>query len=133
MKIKVMREVEIEPATLRMSVAVRYGTEDIPEDFPGRIGDVWHAEIDVKTGRIKGWPPGRAGEVHMKVCDQGSYFLHGQMGEILGQIEDDYVPPCIPGKYGDYVEFNIDGDGLIEDWSGHFTADNVSESFFPRD
>ena len=113
--IKVEKEVDIKK--VRVDVAVRYGEEDIPNNFPMRYGDKWIANIDIDEGRILDCPEGVSGHLHMKVCDQGSYFLYDIDGNLVKSIEHDYVPnSLIPGKYGDYIDLNIDEKGMISNW-----------------
>lgn len=99
---------------IRIVVPNRYGNEDIPDDFPGlnEHGTVLTLEWDV-TGKIHKWPVGRAAHLHMKVTDEGCYYLlNGQ--EVIMQMTQDYVPhSVVPGKYGDYVVFDIDSEGRI--------------------
>lgn len=52
----------------------------------------------------------------MKVTDGGSYYLLDRDGLVLASREHEYVPGCIPGSYGDYIEFNIDADGVLTNW-----------------
>ncbi len=129
MKIKVTRPVEIDVKYVRIVAAVRYDEEDIPNDFPGRRGDVWEVTVDIETGKILDWP-GPAFDVHMKVCDQGSYYLLDAEQKVLAAIEDNYVPnDLVPGSYGDYIEMNIAEDGTVTNWP---KLPDVDE-FFPRD
>lgn len=129
MKIKVMRPVEVEIKTVRIVVPNRYGDEDIPSDFPGLIGKTLVLQWDIDTGKIDGWPAGRAERIHMKVTDEGSYTLHAPDGSVVLARTDDYVPhSVVPGEYGDYVVMSINGHGLIEkyrvraeDIEGEFT------------
>lgn len=43
------------------------------------------------------------------------------------RLENECVPRCIPGRYGDYIEFKIDGDGTLLDWKPN--AAKVAKSF----
>lgn len=133
MKLTIMKPAEVEIATMRVNVAVRYEDSDIPYDFPFRKGDMWDVSIDVGTGKIKGWPAGFAFDVYMKVCDQGNYYLFDADGNEVASKESDYVPGCVPGDYGDYIDFKIDGEGRIAGWSHRFTAEAVREAFRFRD
>lgn len=124
MKFMVRKLVKIDVAKIRISVAVEYDDEDMPYDFPFRSGDIWDVTINAETGRIYDWPQGVAYDLYMKVCDLGSYFLLDSDGDVLGAIERDYVPDCIPGDYGDYIDLKIDGSGNITNWNTDFTVDD---------
>jgi hypothetical protein len=101
--------------TIRISVAVRYGDEDMPMDFPFRAGDMWTVDVDLATGKIKNWP-GPAFDLYMKVCDEGAYYLFSN-GQEVASIVEDYVPNgVVPGEYGDYIDFKIAQDGTITNW-----------------
>ena len=111
---------EVDIKWVQMDLAVRYDDEDIPYDFPLRKGDLWSAKVEIDTGKIEGWPQGKTGEMYMKVCDEGSYWLMDADGNVIDAIERDYVPnSLIPGEYGDYVELNIDENGIITNWLKH--------------
>jgi hypothetical protein len=130
MKVTVKKPVEIDVKTVRLSVAVRYDEEDMPNDFPFRKNDIWEVTIDIETGKIRDWPEGVTHALHMKVCDQGSYWLYDAEGGLAGWIDEDYVPnELIPGSYGDYIEMDIRADGTIANWP---TKPDVS-AFFPQD
>lgn len=122
---------EVDATAFRCILPVRYEEEDIPNDYPHRKNDVWDITIDIDTGQIRDWPKGvRPLNVGMKVTDNGTYHLISG-DKVIGTIEDDYVPSCIPEKYGDYVDFNIDGDGKITNW--RFDAAAAAERFFGDD
>ena len=117
MKVTVKRPVEIDVRTLRLSVPVRYEDEDMPFDFPFRNGDVWEVTIDIETGKIKDWPEGVEHDLYMKVVDCGSYWLYDENSQMVGWIDQDYVPnDIVPGEYGDYIDMKIAGDGTIKNW-----------------
>lgn len=117
MKLTVRRPVEVEIVGVLIEVPVRYDEEDIPNDFPLRRGDMWTAAVDIDTGKVHDWPPGRTGNLHMKVVDEGSYTLMAADGTTVAKIEQDYVPnSLIPGSYGDYIELDIDENGIITNW-----------------
>jgi len=125
MKTKIKIEQEVEIKTIRIEVAVRYEEDDIPNSFPLRQGDMWRADVDVDTGRITGWPAGQTGEMHMKVCDEGTYTLFDQHGNQIAKHENDYVPHgIVPGIYGDYIELKINADGIITNWPKKPNADD---------
>lgn len=116
MKAKRLVEEVVDVKTVYLEVAVRYDDEDMPNDFPGRTGDLWSVMIDIDAGKILNWP-GVEYELHMKVCDQGTYTLMDDAGKKLSEIEEDYVPnSLIPGEYGDYIDMQIAADGTIKNW-----------------
>lgn len=128
MKAKITTEVDIK--ILRVDIPVRYGTEDIPADFPFRDGDNWRADVDIDSGVILEWPKGQKGYMHMKVCDEGSYFLLDSNKDVVLKIVQNYVPNnLIPGKWGDYVCLDIDSDGKITNWLENPTL----EDFYTED
>jgi hypothetical protein len=117
MKTTVRIEKEVDIKTVLVQVPVRYGTEDIPSDFPLRIGDVWTARIGVDDGIIDSWPQGQSGRLQMKVCDEGTYKLLDEKGEEIAAIYQDYVPNgLISGEYGDYIDLIIDENGRVTNW-----------------
>lgn len=117
MKAIVLVKTEVDARFVSVQVAVRYGDEDIPNDFPLRDGDMWRGIIDIDAGMILDWPKGEAGRLQMKVCDQGTYELLDAGRNSIAIIEDDYVPnDLLPGEYGDYVDLRIDRDGKITNW-----------------
>ncbi len=126
MKTKVLMETEIEVKEIEMQLAVRYGTEDIPNDFPGRKGDILTLCVDVDSGKISNFPDLEI-DIDMKVCDEGTYRLYSHDGTMLKAIENDYVPHgIVPGSYGDYVKLII-RNGKIENWPKHPSL----KDFFP--
>jgi len=117
MKTTVKVEKEVDIKFVKVEVAVRYDEEDIPNDFPFRKGDMWVASIDIDKGQVIGWPEGIAGNLSMKVCDEGSYHLYDSEGNCIKSIEQDYVPNnLLPGKYGDYIDLHIESNGVISNW-----------------
>jgi len=133
MKMTILKEVEINPTSIRVVVPIRRGTKDIPEDFPFRAGDVWDVTIDIATGRIRGWPAGQFGPCYLKAGSDGSYFLDDENGKPLATLAGAYVPDCIPGAGAVFINSNIGPDGVIEDWAKYCTAENIRESFFGTD
>lgn len=129
MKYTVKRPQEIEIKFLHINIPVRYGEEDISNNFPMRHGDQWEAVIDIDTGKIEAWPEGQTGEFYMKVCDSGCYRLLDADRQEVGCIEKNYIPHgLVPGEYGDYVEFKIDATGTITNWPKPIDID-LSEFF----
>jgi hypothetical protein len=130
MKTTILLPTEVELTHVKVEIAVRYDEEDIPNDFPLRVGDMWIATIEIDTGKIIDWPIGKSGDLYMKVCDQGTYRLLDNTGEEITAIEGDYVPNnLIPGQYGDYVDLKINDQGIVTNW--HKKPSVVD--FFPED
>ena len=48
----------------------------------------------------------------------------------MSVIHHDYVPRCIPGEFGDYLEFDIDADGRVAKWGQFCTPERVAKSFW---
>lgn len=118
-KIKITKEIEVEVKTIVVQLPVRYGEEQIPNDFPLRTGDVWRARIDIDTGKIEGWPDGNQGrELELQVCDDGVYVLLNSNDKEIARRVNNYVPHgVIPGAWGgDYVTLDIGPDGVIQNW-----------------
>jgi hypothetical protein len=127
MKAIIKAEKEVEIVMVKVDVAVRYGEEDIPNDFPLRSGNTWSAIINIDEGRVLDWPKGQKGHLSMKVCDEGSYFLLDSEGNTISSIENDYVPnELIPGKYGDYIDLHIGENGFISNW---YSKPSLSDFF----
>lgn len=119
MKMTVLTPMEVQIRYVRIDVPNRYGDEDIPADFPGldASGKRLVMEWDIDTGAIKGWPAGRSESLHLKVTDEGSYYLLAGDGSVMFSRSDCYVPHCVvPGEYGDYVVFDIDANGVIQNY-----------------
>lgn len=126
MKIKITKPIEIEVVAIRCEMAVRYEEEQIPNDFPGRKGDSITLTLDLETRKVRNWPGG-VREIHIKVCDEGSYYLIDAEGNDVGKRESNYVPDCVPGEYGDYFIAAISNDGTIEGWEP--TAIQIADCF----
>lgn len=117
MKVRIPILVEEEIELIRIAAPVRYDEEEIPNDFPGRSGDFWQADIEIDTGKIRNWPAGRAEEMHLTVKDAGSYKLVNVSGDEVAVIEENYVPHgIVPGSYGDTIELDISADGIVTNW-----------------
>lgn len=116
MKITITRPVEIDIDSIRLILPMRYDDEDMPFEYPFRKDDVWDVTVDLDTGQIRNWPGGHALDLYTKVCDEGTYILMSK-GVVVAKIEENYVPnDLVPGKYGDYVDLQIDDTGLIKNW-----------------
>lgn len=126
LKFDVHKTVYHEIDTVRIFAKVRY-MEDFSDDFYGLDDKGYlNLSIDADTGHIHGWPKGLVGECYAKICDQGSYYLDGTDGNVFAQLENGYVPSFLPGKYGDYLDLKVDGDGIIKDWHKSFNDENVN-------
>ena len=117
MKATVNMPTEIEVSELEIQLAVRYDEEDIPNDFPGRKGDMLTLSVEIDTGKLPPqFPQDLTARVRMKVCDQGTYTLYSSDGTLIKRLENEYVPHgMVPGEYGDYVDLKIAG-GKITNW-----------------
>ena len=123
---------------IKVEAAVRYwedseinGVSD--EDgklTPFRVGDLWCPLIEIESGKIQNWPIGTTAKFHFKVCDAGAYYLLDENEELVSSIEDDYVPNglCHGGNgYGDYIIFNVDENGVIENYSNGIDEEDWSK------
>lgn len=117
--VKVKKEIEIKTVTIQVSPRhIGEGDDfDISPSFPGLTNGILTLDIDIDTGVISGWPNGVEQEAFIKVCDAGGYYLKDDGGNIVAQIEEDYVPNgLIPGEYGDYIDLSVDGSGKVARW-----------------
>ena len=76
---------------------------------------VW--DLDIKSGKIKGWEGGSA-YIAFKVVDNGIYTLMNK-NRIVAKKVHEYVPEFLQiddKGYGDYVYITISDDGSIKDW-----------------
>ena len=110
----------LEPGYIELWVPVRYDDEDMPYDFPGRKDGIWNVAIDLWSHQIviDGLRPKVTINLHMKVCDEGTYkaLAVGACTDIV-KDEQNYVPGFFPGDhYGDYLILNIQ-DGVIVNWT----------------
>lgn len=130
MKVTIPTTKQVEIKHIYIEAPVRYEEEDIPYDFPLRVGGVWRAKVEIDTGKIIDWPEGRTGDMHMKVCDSGSYTLLDDRGFVVVGRRQDYVPKIVPGEYGDYIILTIDANGIITNWP---KKPDVSDFFVNND
>tara|TARA_R100000951_G_scaffold110053_1_gene107771 strand:- start:2060 stop:2464 length:405 start_codon:yes stop_codon:yes gene_type:complete len=115
MKLKVMQEVEIDAAKVRIEFSPRYMSEEdcaFNENTPMLENGVFSITYNIETGAIDGWPKDEPMEIHEKVVDGGSYYLLDSEGNELASIIENYVPSCITNDYGDYLIINIDTNGV---------------------
>lgn len=56
--------------------------------------------------------------VHVKVRDRGNYTFKDETGNVVANLEEEYVPSFFPeDHYGDYLIFDIDlKTGRILNW-----------------
>jgi hypothetical protein len=122
MKAKVKIEKEVEIRAVLIDIAPRYigdsDDDDMPSNFPllNETKSAWVASVNIDTGEIAGWPIGDARKMHVKVCDAGVYSLLDDAGNLVIK-HCGYVPHgVVPGSYGDYVELDINENGVITNW-----------------
>ena len=126
----VKQPVKIDIKFVVIDVPVKSDEEDMPNDFPFRTGDRWRIVVDIESGQIVDWPKGVISAGYMKVTDGGTYRLLDSQQAQHAAIEENYVPHgVVPGNYGDYIELDIDENGIITNWP---KKPDVSE-FFPED
>lgn len=116
MQITIMQPVEVEVGFIVMELPIYHGNEDIPEDFPGRDGDLLTLTVNIDTKEVIGWPDGQSASLCIKVNDGGVYTIQDSEGKEIGNEYRDYVPDCVPNAYGAYVEMEIDENGVVTDW-----------------
>lgn len=101
-----------------------YSLNELCEDYPDIISaytsheDTIFLEIDIDTGEVTNWPKNCPTDFHdIKIVDTGNYWLVGDNAETVISYSG-YVPTCLgQGGYGDYLEFEIDENSHIVDWS----------------
>lgn len=114
---------------LYVSVPLRLD-DSLSSDMPGRDGDVWRFQVDVDTGKIKGWPEGRHDSVYLFVRDAGTYTLFDRDDkEVWNQDKSDYVPEgLLPNSdAGDAISMVILPDGTIEGFLDNLNLTSVFE------
>ena len=128
MKTTILKPVEVNIHSILIEAAVNYEEEEIPNDFPLRNGEMWRAQIEIDTGKIIGWPHGRAERMHLTVKDEGSYTLLDDSNRTITRIENSYVPHgVVPGKYGDVILLTIDANGIVTNWPKNPKFDDFGE------
>jgi len=120
---------------LKVEANVRYWDDAIINDeqfesgetVPFKNGEVWTPTIDLKNGEVIDWPNGTTASFHFKICDAGTYYLLNDEKEVVASRHNNYVPSglCHGDRgYGDYIIFNVDGNGNIEGYENHVNADD---------
>lgn len=128
MKIKILKEEEIDLVFLVVDARVRYwedatvnGVEDTEGSLiPCRVGDSWCPKIHIDSGVIINWKKGIKASIHYKVCDAGTYMLTDLDGDVIYDRHEEYVPKAMCPKengYGDYIIMDIDEEGRIANWN----------------
>ncbi len=114
---------------LQVRAKVRYwedATFNDVEDIMGtlvpfRYGDMWCPVIDLRDGKVDGWPVGTTARIHYKVCDEGEYWLLDDARDQVAKWKGHYVPDdflCHGDEgFGDYIIFDVSADGSIIGWS----------------
>ncbi len=117
MKVTVYKPVELEIHTVRIEVELH---DDVSESLPKHLfNDDGELDllIEVDTGKVVSWQGSEPVNIYDKVCDNGVYTLFGTDGLEVGKIDNYYVPnDLIPGDYGDYINLEINADGVITNW-----------------
>jgi hypothetical protein len=101
-----------------------YSLRDLLEDYPDIVSSYLpcthtiNLEIDIDTGKVTNWPKNCPTDFHdIKIVDTGNYWLVDDNADLVIGYTG-YVPSCLGGSgYGDYLEFEIDGNSHIVDWS----------------
>lgn len=137
MKFTVNKPTVVDVKFLEIEAAVRYDEDDIPNDFPGRKGDMWKVRVNVETGQLhhdsmRPWPEDAELVLCMKVVDCGNYRLLDFDGNVIASIKGEYVP-CNAGiGGGDYIEISIGPGGVIEDYAFEGIDDFIDGDGFAR-
>ena len=149
MKFEVLKPVEVDIKYLDVFFGSRFNPEDLEingkvfkdlndmfEKYPSLksfnpdgFEDLW-LRIDVETGEVVNWPHKRMKPCYVqnvKLVDEGIYVL---VDSNLTQIAvyRNYVPTCLEideRGWGDYLEFTIEKNGKINNWS--FTQEHLNE------
>lgn len=126
MKVKILKEVEVEIKTLHVEAGVRYwedatvnGVEDEQGTLiPCRDNEDWSPIIDIETGKILNWEQGKIADIHYKICDDGRYSIKDADYNTILSTEG-YVPKTLSiesNGYGDYITLKVDENGQINNW-----------------
>lgn len=124
MKLTIKKPVDYEIKYVYVAAPFRYvgdgDDDDVPLSTPLLKNGSWKAKINIDEGKVEDWPVGESCHLFGKICDEGSYYLIDDTGNIVLSREEDYVPNrLIPGEYGDYIDLHIDENGYITNWYEH--------------
>lgn len=144
-KLLTQREAEIRPKFIRFTKEIDYWLGDIEfdgkfydqidddnawdnfkRDWPQLINDKDELclMIDIDNGHIEDWSNGHTASFgSVKIVDTGHYELLDSIKCVIKKL-DGYVPKFLGDEYGDYLEFDIDSNGYIKDWT--FTQDDLN-------
>ncbi len=120
MKTKALVEKEFEFDRIRIHIRVKSDDitpEEEPLPFLNENGS-WDITVDIDTGRIREWPTGQGPfDIYAKPVDTGVYQLFKKGQSEPAYKLSGYVPHgIIPGEFGDYVDLQINEDGVITNW-----------------
>lgn len=133
MKIKFERKVTIEKNISFVKISARLYPDDynvikdkeilerllplMDGEYDECSNNDWNILIDAETGQIMNWEKGISADIHAKVCDRGKYSLITDGGSEILKLEG-YVPSSLDFHhgFGDYLEFDINKDGVIKEW-----------------
>lgn len=114
------RFIEVDAGVRYWEDAYLNGKEDVEGRVPLRVGERWQPVIELATGRILNWPQGVEASIHYKVCDDGEYWLLDAEQGRIAKWRGYYVPDsilCVGDEgFGDYIIFQVDGDGMVIGW-----------------
>lgn len=117
MKVTVYKPVELEIHTVRIEVELH---DDVSENLPKHLfNDDGELDllIEVDTGKVVSWQGSEPVNIYDKVCDNCVYTLFDSGGLEVAKIDNYYVPnDLIPGDYGDYINLEINADGIVTNW-----------------
>lgn len=101
---------------VKIIIPIRYEEklEELKEVFNLTNENLIELLIDYKTGKILNEEKNINYYLHLKVCDEGEYFLLDENKKEIFK-KDSYIPNCIPNLYGDYIELDIK-DNIIKNW-----------------
>lgn len=131
MKVTINKPIDYNAVKLELFAGVRYwedsiinGSEDTEkgDNIPCKKGENWCPVINIDTGIIENWDKGKTADIHYKVCDECSFRILDDKGEIIFKQENYYVPDIFCPKengYGDYIIMDISENGIIQNWNKH--------------